>query len=199
MRHTHQRLASHQYKLYYKKLLKKVYIYIKWMWKRPIWTLWSIRRYTCSSPQATNKPIAMARSSVATSRSLFIASNKVAKIGIIHSPTSWNLKDSSQRSLRLHSFWQQRWQENHPILGGRHHLRHQPSYDITIKETLSKNFKMDDRGELKWFLRIDMGQKRYAQAILRRFNMSECKPAPSPVIHRNTSFHTDKWLGVSCT
>ncbi|XP_028413779.1 uncharacterized protein LOC114536624 [Dendronephthya gigantea] len=31
MRHIHQQLASHQFELYYKKLLTKVYTYIKWM------------------------------------------------------------------------------------------------------------------------------------------------------------------------
>ncbi|XP_067927963.1 uncharacterized protein [Watersipora subatra] len=46
---------------------------------------------------------------------------------------------------------------------------------------------MDDRKELKWFLGIDfkrtedgnynMGQERYADAILKRFNMTDAKAA----------------------
>ena len=49
---------------------------------------------------------------------------------------------------------------------------------------------MDDRGELEWFLGIDfrkakdgyykMSQERYAEDILKIFNMSECKPASTP-------------------
>ena len=60
-----------------------------------------------------------------------------------------------------------------------------------VKNLLNDRFKMDDRGELKWFLAVDfkrtndghieMSQERYIDAILQRFNMFECKPAPTPV------------------
>ena len=58
------------------------------------------------------------------------------------------------------------------------------------KELLHSKFKMDDRGELQWFLGIDfertkdgyykMSQERYAEELLKRFNMSECKPKATP-------------------
>ena len=58
------------------------------------------------------------------------------------------------------------------------------------KEILHKRFKMDDRGELKWFLGIDfsrnsdghytMSQTRYTEDILRKFGMEPCKPTPTP-------------------
>ena len=60
----------------------------------------------------------------------------------------------------------------------------------TTKQSLQDKFQMDDRGELKWFLGIDfqrlengnyqMSQERYAKAILKRFNMLDCKPAKTP-------------------
>ncbi|XP_067936699.1 uncharacterized protein [Watersipora subatra] len=49
---------------------------------------------------------------------------------------------------------------------------------------------MDDRGQLKWFLGIDfqrqpdgsycMSQERYVNAILSKFNMTDCNPAATP-------------------
>jgi transposase InsO family protein len=58
------------------------------------------------------------------------------------------------------------------------------------KQTLHDKFKMDDRGKLQWFLGIDfqrlsnghyqMSQERYTEAILKRFNMADCKPANTP-------------------
>ena len=58
------------------------------------------------------------------------------------------------------------------------------------KELLHNKFKMDDRGELQWFLGLDfsktkdgyykMSQARYAEELLKRFNMSECKTANTP-------------------
>ena len=59
-----------------------------------------------------------------------------------------------------------------------------------MKESLSKRFKMDDRGELRWFLGIDirrksdgtvlMSQVRYISSILQRFGMTESRPISSP-------------------
>ena len=67
------------------------------------------------------------------------------------------------------------------------------------KQDLHNKFKMDDRGQLQWFLGIDflrmnnghyqMSQERYAEAILRRFNMSNCKPAQTPA---DKSIHLTK-------
>ena len=60
----------------------------------------------------------------------------------------------------------------------------------TTKQSLHDKFRMDDRGKLQWFLGIDfqrlasgnyqMCQERYAEAILKRFNMTDCKPAKTP-------------------
>ena len=59
-----------------------------------------------------------------------------------------------------------------------------------MKLDLSECFKIDDRGELQWFLGVDfkrlpdgrylMSQERYAKTILQRFNMSNCNPASTP-------------------
>ena len=60
----------------------------------------------------------------------------------------------------------------------------------TVKQELSERFKMDDRGELRWFLGVDfkrlpdgrymMSQERYAETVLRRFNMHDCNPVNTP-------------------
>jgi hypothetical protein len=61
----------------------------------------------------------------------------------------------------------------------------------SVKDSLSNRFKMTDLGELKWFLGtefkhsgncIKMNQTRYIQKILSRFEMSDCKPKPTPCI-----------------
>lgn len=59
-----------------------------------------------------------------------------------------------------------------------------------MKQMLNQRFKMDDRGELKWFLGVDftrlddgtyeMCQERYIDSILQRFNMTDCKTASTP-------------------
>eukprot|EP00795_Rhopilema_esculentum_P016954 gene16954-8450_t len=58
------------------------------------------------------------------------------------------------------------------------------------KDVLQKEFHIDDRGPLKWFLGIDfsqsedgiytMSEQRYCEAILNRFKMTDCKPASTP-------------------
>jgi len=58
------------------------------------------------------------------------------------------------------------------------------------KRDLGERFKMDDRGELRWFLGTDfkrlpngcyvMSQERYIDNILRPFNMSNCNPVSTP-------------------
>jgi len=62
----------------------------------------------------------------------------------------------------------------------------------TTKQLLNKEFNMDDRGEINWFLGIDftrlengcyqISQKRYAESILKRFKMDNCKAATTPAV-----------------
>ena len=58
-----------------------------------------------------------------------------------------------------------------------------------IKSMLNENFKMDDRGDLNWFLRmqilrshdkITVDQKKYIETFLQQFNMSDCKAVATP-------------------
>jgi len=59
-----------------------------------------------------------------------------------------------------------------------------------VKQELGERFKMDNRGELRWFLgddfkrlpdgRYRMSQERYVDTILRRFNMLDCNPVSTP-------------------
>ena len=61
---------------------------------------------------------------------------------------------------------------------------------VEIKKMLSNRFKMDDRGELRWFLGIEfkrldnssyqVNQRRYVDTILRRFKMENCSPVQTP-------------------
>jgi len=60
----------------------------------------------------------------------------------------------------------------------------------TTKQDLNTRFKMDDRGELRWFLGVDfkrladgsyvMSQERYIDTILHRFRMENCNPVNTP-------------------
>ena len=52
-----------------------------------------------------------------------------------------------------------------------------------------RDFKIDDRGEMRWFLgveviqfpyHIELTQKSYVTEILRRFEMNNCHPAKLP-------------------
>ena len=58
-----------------------------------------------------------------------------------------------------------------------------------IKSLLEKSFKMDDRGELHWFLgmrilrsedKITVDQEKYIENLLEQFNMTNCKPKETP-------------------
>ena len=58
-----------------------------------------------------------------------------------------------------------------------------------IKSMLNENFKMDDRGDLNWFLemqilgshdKITVDQKKYIETTLQHFNMSDCKVVATP-------------------
>ena len=55
-----------------------------------------------------------------------------------------------------------------------------------MKISLESKFKMNDRGDLEWFLgmrilktekKITLYQERYTENILEEFNMQECKPS----------------------
>jgi len=68
------------------------------------------------------------------------------------------------------------------------------SSDITLieatKQDLNTRFKMDDRGELRWFLDVDfkqlpdghyvMSQERYTDSILHCLRMSNCNSMNTP-------------------
>ena len=58
-----------------------------------------------------------------------------------------------------------------------------------VKSSPSREFKMKDLGELSWFLGIEckcvddcieMSQTKYADKVLTRFGMADCKPKPTP-------------------
>ena len=58
-----------------------------------------------------------------------------------------------------------------------------------IKSMLNENFKMDDRGDLNWFLgmqilrshdKITVDQTKYIETVLQEFNMSDCKVVATP-------------------
>ena len=60
---------------------------------------------------------------------------------------------------------------------------------VQVKESLANRFKMKDLGPLSWFLgiefkcqegSIEMNQTKYLESVLKRFNMSECKPKTIP-------------------
>ncbi|CAB4026634.1 Hypothetical predicted protein [Paramuricea clavata] len=58
-----------------------------------------------------------------------------------------------------------------------------------IKSMSNENFKMDDRGDLNWFLgmqilrlhdKITVDQTKYIETVLQEFNMSDCKAVATP-------------------
>ena len=58
-----------------------------------------------------------------------------------------------------------------------------------MKSLLKKNFKMNDRAELHWFLGmrilrsedgITVDQEKYIANVLKQFNMSDSKPKVTP-------------------
>ena len=69
------------------------------------------------------------------------------------------------------------------IIAGEHNVVN------AIKSLLEKSFKMDDRGELHWFLgmrilrsedKITVDQEKYIENLLEQFNMTNCKPKATP-------------------
>jgi hypothetical protein len=55
---------------------------------------------------------------------------------------------------------------------------------------LNKLFALKDLGDLKFFLGIEavrdetgfyLSQKKYIEDLLRKYNMAECKPCPTPM------------------
>eukprot|EP01018_Ginkgo_biloba_P023828 Gb_00935 [translate_table: standard] len=68
--------------------------------------------------------------------------------------------------------------------GNNHHMLHD------FKVDMCKEFEMSDLGQLHYFLGIEiwqsekgifMSQAKYAMDILKKFNMSDCKPLATPV------------------
>jgi hypothetical protein len=60
-----------------------------------------------------------------------------------------------------------------------------------FKADMKKEFEMTDLGMMKYFLGIEVNQNeneifisqsKYANDILKRFNMLKCKPAPTPTV-----------------
>eukprot|EP00253_Pinus_taeda_P025544 PITA_25544 len=65
----------------------------------------------------------------------------------------------------------------------------------TIKRALHDRFLMMDMGPLHFFLGLEishdatgikLSQAKYAQDLLKRFHMTDCKPAPTPFLSRGT-------------
>lgn len=63
---------------------------------------------------------------------------------------------------------------------------------IKIKNVLMKNFKMRDKGDLKYFLGLEicydrdkgifqLNQSKYTQSLLKKFNMTNCKTSEIPI------------------
>lgn len=72
-----------------------------------------------------------------------------------------------------------------------------------IKRTLQSTFQMSDLGEPKLFLGMEImrdrtnqimtiRQSKYTNKILERFNMSDFKPMPTPVVTRDNETKTPK-------
>ena len=64
-----------------------------------------------------------------------------------------------------------------------------------VKIKLTREFEMKDKGELKYFLGLEIdynrkmgilkiNQRRYAMGILKRFGLENCKPCPTPIDHK---------------
>ena len=77
-----------------------------------------------------------------------------------------------------------------------------------FKEGMESGFEMSDLGIMKCFLGIEfhhsksgifMSQSKYASAILKIFNMSNCKTAPTPVITGLKLSKDDEGLTVDPT
>ena len=58
-----------------------------------------------------------------------------------------------------------------------------------VKKALEATFHMEDRGRLQWFLglrirreegKVTVGQERYIDTMLERFQMDQCKPSRTP-------------------
>lgn len=69
-----------------------------------------------------------------------------------------------------------------------------------LKKALETKFKMDDRGDLEWFLgmkvsrtkdAISLDQETYTNSVLAKFNMEDCKPVKTPA-EVNVKFEKSK-------
>jgi hypothetical protein len=80
-----------------------------------------------------------------------------------------------------------------------------------MKRDLGERFKMDDRGELRWFLGIDfkhlqdgsivMSQERYIESIIHRSKLQDCNPVDTPAekgLQLSAPSDTDHLKAVQC-
>ncbi|KAK4258396.1 hypothetical protein QN277_007851 [Acacia crassicarpa] len=65
-----------------------------------------------------------------------------------------------------------------------------PGMFVEFKKAMTREFEMTDIGEMSYFLGVEveqreegifMSQKKYAQEILNRFRMKDCKPMSTPI------------------
>ena len=65
-----------------------------------------------------------------------------------------------------------------------------PGMFVEFKKAMTREFEMTDIGEMSYFLGVEveqreegifMSQKKYAQEILSRFRMKDCKPMSTPI------------------
>lgn len=77
-----------------------------------------------------------------------------------------------------------------------------------FKGPMKKEFEMTDLGFMKYFLGIEVNQNdngifisqsKYANDILRRFNMANCKSAPTPIVMRLKLSKDDKGANINPT
>lgn len=63
--------------------------------------------------------------------------------------------------------------------------------DLIFKSSMMSEFDMTDLGNMRYFLGIEVvqsssgifiSQKRYAQEVLERFQMSNCNPVQNPIV-----------------
>ena len=70
-------------------------------------------------------------------------------------------------------------------------MRTSPSLMKEFKEAMKSKFEMSDLGEMQYFLgmqikqtttRISIGQFKYVEDLLKRFNIQGCKPVNTPLV-----------------
>lgn len=78
-----------------------------------------------------------------------------------------------------------------------------------FKESMKREFEMTDLGEMKYFLGVEIrqsangihiGQKKYAEDILKRFGLEDCNGVKNPMVpggNRLTKKMAEKWMQLS--